>query len=369
MLLERIDIDSCGTLDRVQLGPFHNRLNVVYGPPGSGKTATIDFLRSVMLGTDRRWHEGSSGAIVWADAEGLLHCRRDVDGTVAGRLSIDVVDRDGVTRKFHHGYRDADNYHRLDRLVALPRMTLDAIVAPNRETTLRTLLQACRDAGVLTPVVVRDDAEISRVQARIVESGAPTVWLSRVHGHLPAELENRRLQLIDELAHWDRIEQSPPAHERRRARLELRLVDCRDELARLRLQESELRRTLAEVERELSQISVVRTSVDPALCIASVRRVQLEELDTQLVRLCRTLREIRAIHDGSAVNRERNATTLLKEKWATEISAIEKWALLALPNGFKLGDSIDRDSKRLVAIWNTSYETFIVAPFGSVCNW
>ena len=99
MLLERIDIDSRGTHARVQLGPFSNRLNVVFGPPGSGKTATIEFVRSVMLGTDRHWRHGVNGAVVWADRNGLLHCRRELDGTTLGRLMVDYVDRNGPAKK------------------------------------------------------------------------------------------------------------------------------------------------------------------------------------------------------------------------------------------------------------------------------
>ena len=92
MLLDRIDIDAHGPLRRVELGPFATHLNVVCGPEGSGKTAIARFIRDSLV--DRQYPLGmmssSTGHVVWADRHGLIHCRREQDGTSTGRRTIDV---------------------------------------------------------------------------------------------------------------------------------------------------------------------------------------------------------------------------------------------------------------------------------------
>lgn len=335
MLLERIDIDSCGSLERIQLGPFSHRLNAVFGPPGSGKTATIEFVRSVMLGTDRLWHQGCAGRVVWAGRDGLLHCRREADGTSHGRLSMDFVDRNGFSQNYLHGYRDADSYNRMRSWLDLPRQAIDALVAPSRETSLERMVEACRTLGLTESEHVRDEAEIQRVREQlsqvnqrladltrnplkyttydysVVLSGDPTQGLT-AHGvqELRTRLQERRRILVDELARLDRYDNrqdDQASLENRRSRLEVRLADARDEVARLRNQESDLRRSLSEVERELNDCTRCLSSNESSLRISSAWRLQLEELDNQLMRLGRTLREIRSIRDNWVAGESINA--------------------------------------------------------------
>lgn len=346
MLLERIDIDSCGSLERIQLGPFSHRLNAVFGPPGSGKTATIEFVRSVMLGTDRHWHQGCAGRVVWSGRDGLLHCRREADGTAHGRLSMDFVDRNGYSQSNMNSYRDGDIYGRFSGLVDLPRLAIDALVAPSRETSFGKMVEACRLLGLTDVEKVRDEAEIQRIRNQLADVNqrlaelAPTAYDStaydsaaydtttlhqadsrygetlqheyrqldatifddaRRYQTVQAGLQERRRFLVDELARLDRYEQrtdTDASVDSRRARLEVRLADARDEVARLRNQESDLRRSLADVERELADFSQTSSVHESSVRIASARRQQLEELDNQLMRLGRTLREIRSIRDN-----------------------------------------------------------------------
>ena len=49
MLLDRIDIDTHGPLQRVELGPFSEQINVVHAPEGSGKTALADLSETLWL--------------------------------------------------------------------------------------------------------------------------------------------------------------------------------------------------------------------------------------------------------------------------------------------------------------------------------
>jgi hypothetical protein len=114
MLLDRIDIDTHGPLARVELGPFSELLNVVYGPTGSGKTAIVRFIRDSLI--QREYPLGmlssSSGRVVWADRHGLVHCRRETDGTPEGRRTVEVERRGGFDHfgRADHGlnHRDAD---------------------------------------------------------------------------------------------------------------------------------------------------------------------------------------------------------------------------------------------------------------------
>ena len=267
MLLERIDIDSCGSLERVQLGPFSHRLNAVFGPPGAGKTATIEFLRSVMLRTDRHWHQGCAGRVVWASPTGLLHCRREADGTAHGRLSTDFVDRNGYSQNQLNGYRDAENYHRLNSMIDLPRLAISTLVAPSHETTFAAMVDACRSLGLTEVEPVREDGEVMRLRACIadIDRQISEHDLSSTVAYRPqttldtrslldsrTQLQDRRRVLLDELARIERIESrldNAASMESRRSRLEVRLSDARDEVARLRNQESDLRRSLADLER------------------------------------------------------------------------------------------------------------------------
>lgn len=297
MLLERIEINSCGALERIHLGPFSHRLNVVLGAPGSGKTATLEFIRSLMLGSDRHWHRGVSGQIIWAGDDGLWHCRRESDGTTTGRLQVDYHSRNGRLVDADRPLAARGYYDSLHHRPEFQSPVLCNIVAPRADATLESLLESCRQMGLETSTWRRDDEEIRRVTLRLEEldrelSGYLTSLESR------DSLERRRQELIDQIAHAEAIEARPLPDQTRRHRLSLRLSETEDEILRLRRQESDLRRSLDAIERELSVVTLPQSELDRSLKIARVRRMQLEELDTQLVRLCRALRELRLLGDG-----------------------------------------------------------------------
>lgn len=315
MLLDRIEIDSCGSLERIQLGPFSHRLNAIYGPRGAGKTATLEFLRGVMLGTDREWHRGSTGSVVWADHEGLLHCRRERDGTLAGRLSIDYVARDGRMHDHHYGYRDPRNYDRLDRMTELPRQTIDGIVAATRQTPLPAILDACRAAGLETFSSIDNAASIARLRETIATlerqlnarqfGGDPFHNGSLGEGYREypgtrTELEALRVRLLAELEEIARMERTPVRHNQRREELTARLLEAHDEVSRLGHQESELRQLIAEIERDLANTGEIPRVENSNWPIATAQRRELEELDNQLMRWRRTLREICSIRNSLA---------------------------------------------------------------------
>ncbi len=126
MFLEHIDIDVYGPHRKLSIGPLGPALNAVFGLPGAGKTAIVDFVRAVMLGATR-WNSHAAGRVVWCDNDGLLVCRREVDGTPNGRLNMERLSRDG--RGIYAGYaaltRDAFPADWLDTIVASTGNALD----------------------------------------------------------------------------------------------------------------------------------------------------------------------------------------------------------------------------------------------------
>ena len=100
MLLDRIDIDAHGPLHHVELGPFSEHLNVIFGPQSSGKTAIARFVRDSLV--DRNYPQGmlssSSGRVVWAERNGLVHCRREQDGSDNGRRTVEFESRGNMLR-------------------------------------------------------------------------------------------------------------------------------------------------------------------------------------------------------------------------------------------------------------------------------
>src|SRR6056297_4200676 len=76
-----------------------------------------------------------------------------------------------------------------------------------------------------------------------------------------------------------------------------READVESNLQRLRDQEGELRRMLAEVDAELRATSLYTTADQTRYAIAETHRRQLQDLDSQLIRWRRTLRDIRQLRN------------------------------------------------------------------------
>lgn len=247
MLIDRIDIESCGALEHLQLGPFSPRLNAVYGACGADSTATIAFIRSVMLGSDREWHRGSAGTVVWADST-----------------------------------------------PDLPRRTIEGLVVATRQTSLDTILAACHDAGLDAPGADRDEAAIIRLRVAIADLDRRLAAYPVVASTL-ADLDLSRRRLLDELDAMDRAELTTSDDDTRREQIRLRLSETRDEVARLGQQEIELRHLISEIERDLVRSADLPQAGNSHWRIAAAHRRQLEELDNELMHWRRTLREISAL--------------------------------------------------------------------------
>ncbi|MEM9366242.1 MAG: DUF4332 domain-containing protein [Planctomycetota bacterium] len=111
MLLDRIEIDAHGPLRRVEIGPLCDHLNAVVTAPGSGKTAISRFIRDSLITRlyPRGMFSSSAGRVVWVDAGGWIHCRREQDGTDKGRRTVQFearTEHTGAWEGYRHGWFD-----------------------------------------------------------------------------------------------------------------------------------------------------------------------------------------------------------------------------------------------------------------------
>ncbi|WP_158222663.1 DUF4332 domain-containing protein [Rhodopirellula sp. MGV] len=160
MLLDRIDIDTHGPLNRVELGPFSEGLNVVCTPEGSGKTALVRFIRDSLV---RREYplgmmSSSAGRVVWADQNGKIHCRREHDGTAAGRRTIEFETRGETAHRFDwlhgswiNGIADSNDASRALESIRIPDAIVDGIVTDTAVTSVSRVIAACLTAGLNDP--------------------------------------------------------------------------------------------------------------------------------------------------------------------------------------------------------------------------
>ena len=216
MLLDRIDIDAHGPLNTVELGPFSEHLNVVCGPEGSGKTAIVRFVRDSLV--DRDYPLGmmssSSGRIVWADRNGIVHCRREKDGTAKGRRTIEVESRgnlspytDSIGSEYHSGpatdwvnqYTGNGHYQEAaQRSIQLPESIVDGVITDTAVTSVQRVVSACIRSGLDSPETYRDLA-LSANQYRDDSAAVYSAGYDANHGYEHGRYEDHR-ELRSELA-------------------------------------------------------------------------------------------------------------------------------------------------------------------------
>ncbi len=231
MLLDRIEIDSHGPLNRVELGPLSHHLNVVLGAPGSGKTAIGRFIRDSLIDREypRGMLSGSAGRVVWVHQNGWIHCRREQDGSSGGRRSVEFESRgetDGTWSGYTDGWFDsaaqpcAPNGHATATATArhlhssLASRTLDNIRIPESIVD-----------GVMVDTTI---SSASRVVAACIASGLDQTNLA------PLAFENETAQLSEHGLHHDSAMDSPSTRESRRRRaMREELADVEAELSKL----------------------------------------------------------------------------------------------------------------------------------------
>ena len=157
MLLDRIDIDTHGPLQRVELGPFSEQINVVNTPQGSGKTALTRFLRDALV--ERRYPLGmfssSTGRVVLAGPHGLVHYYREQDGTALGRRTVQYEPRGAETVNFgveHSGWLHNINKNSdADRAIhsfKIPEAIADCVITDSAMTNVARVVSACIRSGL-----------------------------------------------------------------------------------------------------------------------------------------------------------------------------------------------------------------------------
>jgi len=314
MLLDRIDIDSHGPLERVSLGPFAQTLNAIVAASGSGKTALVRFLRDSLTGTTptRQGLAQSSGRVVWAAADGLYHCRREPNGSVEGRRFVELESRFASHRQ--HQRIGSESI-----VIDLPACVVDGIVTDTVLTNVHRCVQAAIASGLDHASVRVDNSreiEITQLRNEIAELERQIHSHTLHSQHASAQpqsayesfgltldmkrLRDRRAELTLEIsaidARSDWATKADAEMDRRRRKREM-FAAIADEIERLRRQESDLRMRLAEVESALEKMDDEVNRTESRSAIAKAYRNRLEQVDAQLVRVRRVVHEIRALGD------------------------------------------------------------------------
>ena len=355
MLLDRLDIDSHGPLNRVELGPFSEHLNVICGPEGAGKTAIARFIRDSL--TNRHYPLGmmssSAGRVVWADHNGIVHCRREQDGTPTGRRSVEFESR-GEFRNDYSQHRhswisaiasrnDATN---AAQSLNLPESIVDGVITDSAVTSVARVVSACVRSGLDNPAVFanlpiptdrsylngdsrtagavgyehrdrQDDGRRElRAQLADVESELTRLKTTSINR---VELLQRRNELAARLASAESVPQAAtnPAWE-------IRLEELYEQTRRLRVERSELRRWIAELDSDLARRrnhhGVRETYSDYAAQAAAMDadlRRRLDDLDAQMIRWRRALMEVRGLR--SAILAGRRSQNASQEVFVSEM--------------------------------------------------
>ncbi|QDT06739.1 hypothetical protein K227x_51550 [Rubripirellula lacrimiformis] len=350
MLLDRIDIDAHGPLNCVELGPFAEHLNVVSSPDGSGKTAIIRFVRDSLVNRDYPlgMMSSSTGRVVWADRHGLLHCRREKDGTATGRRTVEFESRGDLTGT-QHAYGSTWAHHvanagTSDSMLAiqsiqLPESLVDGVITDTGVTSVARVVSACVRSGLDSPETYRS-LPLGRDSVYRDRSTAP----DSVAGHRRDMAGDRRYEekqhLREELASVESelARLGERGHEReslvaRRAELAARLARptaatfdhfiprsrytqwqhelnrLHDRARQLRYRQSELRRWIANIDADLARYNYPAAAESTsfgshaAVSDENLRR-QLDDLDSQMIRWRRALLEVRGLRQALLAGRE-----------------------------------------------------------------
>ena len=167
MLLDRIDIDAHGPLHRVELFPLSEGLNVVLAPEGAGKTAVVRFVRDSLVAREYPlgMMNSSTGRVVWADRHGLIHCRREQDGSPRGRRTIEFESRgeyplryDLLNHSWIEGAADTTDASLALRSIQLPESIVDGVITDTSVTHVARIVLACLSLGLDSPQSGRPSA-------------------------------------------------------------------------------------------------------------------------------------------------------------------------------------------------------------------
>jgi hypothetical protein len=320
MLLDRIDIDAHGPLNRVELGPFAEHLNVVCSPQGSGKTAIVRFIRDSLV--NREYPLGmlssSGGRVVWADRNGLVHVRRERDGTPTGRRTVEFQSRGeqrrdyaGLEQSWLRGINTSTDSSRAVRSIQLPESIVDGVITDAGGTSVARVVSACVRSGLDSPETYRhlplqeesiyhdrdgyephmnEASDFDRNRGLRADLADVEAELARLGG----SADHQSL-----VARRDWLTALRPRYDTQRNDWQAQLAQLNDRARSLRARQTELRRWIAEIGTEPATTLHTRyTGPDyqyrAAISDENLRR-QLDDLDAQMIRWRRTLLEVRGL--------------------------------------------------------------------------
>jgi hypothetical protein len=352
MLLDRIDIDAHGPLQRVELGPLAEHLNVVLAPAESGKTAICRFIRDALV--DRAYPLGmfssSTGRVVLADRHGMVHCHREKDGTTTGRRRIEFESRgdfrgryDQLENPWLQGISQSTDAAAALASLELPEAIVDGVITDTNGVSVARVVSACVRSGLdsnasyqALPLqvgasyaerngrydsLVDQDYETHRKHRReLAEIDAELARHSGQEADYDSLISRRdRLRAILSHVRTAQPRSNPVAHQAaandQRAQLERRASELQQQTRQLRAQQSELRRRVADLDLDVASLDHVTRPADGAysteysdcLALCRDRDTTTQELDRVTAQLDRCLRESAEV--GRAL-RKLNVTTV-----------------------------------------------------------
>ena len=205
MLLDRIDIDTHGPLQRVELGPFSGQINVVKAPKGSGKTALARFVRDALV--ERQYPLGmlssSTGRVVFAGHHGLVHYYREQDGTANGRQTIQYEPRGtdpvnfGVERSgWLPNINNNQNAELALQAFKIPEAIADFVITDSAVTNIAHVVSACVRSGLDIP----PDCGLGKIEPSTPNAHAATHGYDSAHQHSAKQLRADLADIEAELA-------------------------------------------------------------------------------------------------------------------------------------------------------------------------
>lgn len=253
MLLDRIDIDTHGPLKRVELGPFSEQINVVNAPEGSGKTALARFVRDALI--ERQYPLGmlssSTGRVVFAGHQGLVHYYREQDGTAHGRQTIQFEPRGANPVNFGleptgwlQNISENNDAELAIQAFNIPEEIADCIITDSALTDVARVVSACVRSGL-------DNQTSCELENDAKATAGPKVGNHFSH---PAEVSAETTAAFEDHAscHFDASSQSSHKHLGNPA-LSPPYADRPD----LPCTGKQLRADLAEIEAELASLQAI----------------------------------------------------------------------------------------------------------------
>lgn len=318
MLLDRIDIDGHGPLHHVELGPFAEHLNVVTGPRGSGKTAIVRFIRDSLVQRDYPLGmlSASSGRVVWADRNGLIHCRREQDGTAAGRRRVEFESRgetvgqlDSLGRSWFGDACESTDSGRAIESLQLPESIVDGVITDTAITSVARVVSACVRSGLDSPETYNS----LPLHDESIQDYDRNRGLRQKLAEIEAELARLQAEPV-------RQEPLSPRHPASNQRYD-GINQLHDRARRLQARQSELRRWVSEIDRELSNAGFggshfesshfesTEYQYNSSITDQTLRR-RLDDLDAQMIRWRRALSEVRGLRNAILSDKTRHSATV-----------------------------------------------------------